>query len=218
MSGRVGQGRPLRPQTAGFMVPAAAEATQGDAAPSCPAPIPAAASGSATKRTAGGGALRRPAHARPLQPAAPRPSARLPPRAAPNKSRGKAVRVRLRGSAAAAPVASAVRPLPLKGDAPTSPAPPEAALLQRSVPRHAVALCHSFLLREPLQLPGSSGAPRGHAATPRAGPKRPAPRCRPRVSARVPREQREESAEFARRGGSPPRPLAAAPCAFPKER
>lgn len=120
MSGRVGQGRPLRPQTAGFMVPAAAEATQGDAAPSCPAPIPAAASGSATKRTAGGRALRRPAHARPLQPAAPRPSARLPPRAAPNKSRGKAVRVRLRGSAAAAPVASAVLFL-LKGTRPPLP-------------------------------------------------------------------------------------------------
>lgn len=150
------------------MVPAAAEATRGDAAPSRPAPQPAAASGSATKSAAGGRALRRSAHARA------RSVLQLPARAHGSR-RGQ--RQISRGEKLCACAARRGcprrlrRPLPLKGDAPASPAPPEAALFRHPIPRNAAVLCRSDRRCGPRARAGShEGTPSPHEQPPSARP------------------------------------------------
>lgn len=189
-----GQGRPLRPQAAGSMVPASAEATQGrrrsalprSARPHAPPPLPAAPQ--SARRSAGPrGALRM--RAAPPQHSS-HPTARPPPAAAPNKSRGKAVRMRGRAGAAAARFL-------LKGPRDARPLRP--ALLRP--PARSQPQGDSRLRRPALQAGPREGAARPHAGLGHGGRVVRLPRA-PGAAA-APAGQRRASSSLSPRGGGP---------------
>lgn len=129
---------------------------------------PRIASGSATKSAEGGRALWRPAHARA------RFGPRLPARAHGSRRGQRQISRGAKLCACAALRGGArrlCRPLPLKGDAPASPAPPEAALFRRPVPRNAAVLCRSDRRRSPRARAGPhDGTPPAHEQPPNARP------------------------------------------------